>query len=312
MKKAGFLLILIFLASSFLLSQDYKGKARVFGYVFDEEGNPIDGVSVKLFSLRAQGGFTVKTDKDGKWIASWIRGGGWNVDFEKIGYMPKKISINIVTYGKNPEVTVNLKKVEGLVITEDMEKDLVRGNELFDQGKYEEAIQAYEKILEEFPEAYIINRNIGNCFFQQENYEKAEEYYKKILENDPKSTSAVLAVGNCYNNRGENEKSLEWYRKIEFEKLDDPTVLYNIGTSFTNSSEHQEALKYYRRAVETQDDFLDGIYQLGLTYLTLGSFPEALETFEKYVTKDPNSERATQVKGFIEYLKRESERNNRV
>ena len=307
MRKPGFLFILMFLASIFVFSQDYKGRGRVIGHVYDEEGNPLEGVRVKLFSLRAQDGFKIVTDEKGKWIASWIRGGGWNVDFEKIGYMPKKISIQVKEHARNPEIKVTMKKVEGLVITEDLEAEFVKGNKLFEEGKYEKAVDIYEKILEKFPDAYIINKNIGNCYFQQAKYEKAEEYYQEVLEKDPSNSDVMLAIGNCYANRGEKEKALEWYRKIEFEKLDDPTVLYNIGTNFYNNSQFEEALKYYKRAVEIKDDFLDALYQLGLSYLALGLYQDAIDIFENYLNHDPDSERASQVKGFIEFLKKKIE-----
>jgi len=43
---------------------------------------------------------------------------------------------------------------------------------------------------------------------------------------------------------------------------------------------------------------------LGLAHLTLGQQKEAVEVFENYLEHDPDSERASQVKGFLEYLKK--------
>ena len=88
MRKTALFLTVLILAGGLILAQDYKGRARVFGFVYDEEGNPIEGATVKLFSQLAQQGFSVQTDKKGKWTASWIRGGGWRVEFQKIGYEP--------------------------------------------------------------------------------------------------------------------------------------------------------------------------------------------------------------------------------
>ncbi|MBS3819831.1 carboxypeptidase regulatory-like domain-containing protein, partial [bacterium] len=119
MKKTVTLGLFILFATTFLAAQDYKGRARIKGFVYDKEGNPIEGVTVKLFSVKAQDGFEVETDKQGKWVAAWIRGGKWNIDFQKVGYTPKKISVNVKTYGDNPVIEVNIEKVEGLVLTED-------------------------------------------------------------------------------------------------------------------------------------------------------------------------------------------------
>ena len=305
MKKAAILIILIFLNCIFLFSQEWKGKGRLLGQVFDEQGNPLAEVKVKLFYVRSQSGFEVMTETDGKWKASWIRNGMWYIDFEKAGFLTKKISVDALEPpGKNPEITVSLKKAEGPLLTEELKAALIEGNKLFDEGKYEEAIQAYQRIIEKFPETHIINKNIGNAYFQMEKYDRAEEYYQKVFAKDPQNVEIMVSIGNCYANRGEAEKSLEWYNRVEFEKIIDPVVLYNIGANFYKLSRFDEALKYYRRAVELKGDFLDGLYQLGLVYLALGNYQETIDTFENYLKNDADSGRATQVKGFIEFLKK--------
>jgi tetratricopeptide (TPR) repeat protein len=304
MKKMSLLFILLVAFSFFSYSQDYKGKGRQIGYVFDEQGAPLEGVTVKLFSLKVQQGFETQTDKEGKWVAFGIVGGGWNVDFEKFGFMPKKIAIQVNEWQRNPDIKLNLTKAEGLVVTDELKDMLLKGNELFDAQKYDEAAAAYRAILEKFPDAHIIHKNIGNCYFAQEKYDEAESNYQKILETDPGNAEAILLIGNCYANRGQTEKALEWYGKIEFEKIDDPVVLYNVGTNYYNNSKFEDALKYYRKAVELQKDFTDGLYQLGLTHLAMNNQPEAIATFENYLKVDPDSARAGQVKGFLEFLKK--------
>ena len=310
MRKIALLLIFILLITTFVLSQGYKGKGRFKGIVFDEQGNPLEGVKIKLYSLKASSGFETITDANGKWRAFYVRGGAWNIDFEKPGYMPKKISAQIKEYDKNPDLEVKLKKIEGFVITDKLKEDLREGNKLFNEEKYEEAVEAYKHVVEESPDTYIVYMNIGNCYFQMEKYDQAEEYYKKVLEKDPKNQEAMLLIGNCYSNRGDEKKALEWYNKIEFEKIDDPTVLFNIGSNFYTQSKFEEALKYYKKAVEIQENFLDAIYQLGLTYLTLGDSQDAIKTFDNYLKFDQDSKRAYQVKGFIEFLKKKIENKN--
>ena len=305
MKKTAFLLpVLVILAFSFAFGQGYKGKGKIKGIVTDQEGNPIEGVTVKLYCERGASGFEVTTDKKGEWKAFYIRGGPYDIDFEKSGYMPKKINANISEFGNNPDIELTLQKIEGLVVTDDLKEELKKGNDLFDQEKYEEAIQAYQTILEKAPETYVLYRNIGNCYFQMENYEKAEEFYLKVLEKEPDDHEAMLGVGNTYTNRDQNDKALEWYNKIDFEKISDPMVLYNIGSNFYSQGQHQEALKYYRKAVELKGDFLDALYQLGLVNLTLGNNQEAIDVFTSYLKHDSESGRADQVRNFIEFLKK--------
>ena len=307
MKRTGFMVVVcvFFLMRLTLTAQTYKGKGRISGFIFDQDGNPIEGVTVKLFSLRAGAGFEIKSEKDGKFTAAWLRGGGWNLDFEKFGFMPKKISVSIQEMGKRlPAIEIRMNKVEGMVVSDDLKAELTKGNEHFNAGQYQEAIGVYNKMLEENPDIYILNKNIGNCYFEMEDYDQAKMHYLKILEKDPDSKDANIAIGNCYVNQGENETALEWYNKVEFESIKDAVVLYNIGTSLYNSGIYSEALRYYQRTVEIQPDNLDGIYQLGLCYLTMGNKEESIKQFEKYLEIDSDSERAGQVRSFLDYLRR--------
>src|SRR5512137_380288 len=138
MKKSALIagMILILAASSVVAGQDWKGKGRLGGLVLDQSGAPLEGVRVKLFSLKANEGTEVKTDKSGRWMAAWIRSGGWNVDFEKIGFAPKKIVVEISESKKNPDIEIRMDKVEGLVITDEVKDLLTRGNEMYDKKDY--------------------------------------------------------------------------------------------------------------------------------------------------------------------------------
>ncbi|MCX6568915.1 MAG: tetratricopeptide repeat protein [Candidatus Aminicenantes bacterium] len=304
MKKAVLAVTIVLVAALVCQAQDYKGKARQGGVVFDDKGAPLEGVNVKLFSVRAQQGFEVKTDKNGKWMAAWIRSGGWTITFEKIGYAPQNITVNVQETSKNPDVTAIMIKVEGLALTDEIKALLIQGNADFELKKFDEARASYEQIIAKYPDAYIIYGNIGNCYFSQEKYDQAEQAYLKVLEKAPGDTNAIIAIGNCYSNRGDAAKALEWYGKVEFEKIEDPIVLYNLGTSYYNNSKFEDALKFYLKAVEKQKDSPDALYQLGLTHLNLQKNAEAITAFEDYLKIDPDSPRAAQVKAFIEYLKK--------
>jgi len=302
--RFGFLAVLLLAAS--LFSQDWTGQGRQIGFVTDEEGKPLQGVKVKLFFVKTETGFETLTDAEGKWVAIGIKGGTWYIDFELPGYLTKKIVTQVKDYrAQNPQIEVKLVKAAGLTVTDEVKEDYLKGNKLFEEGKYGEAIGVYEGILAKFPDAYVIYLNIGNSYFQLEKYDQAESAFQKVLEKDAQDVHALLGIGNCYVNRGDSEKALEWYSKIEFEKIDDPTVLYNVGTILYKHGKPADALNYYKKAVEIQEDFLDARYQLAMVYLGLGNNAEALAEFENYLKHDPDSERASQVKGFIEYLKKQ-------
>jgi len=304
-KTTAFILFICIISFSNAVgsSQEYKGKARVRGTVYDEQGNPIEGVTVKLYFPSASDGFTLQTDKEGEWVASWIRNGEWNIDFEKAEFMPEKISVQISEVRRNPDLEITLKRAQVSAVNDGLEALLSEGNDLFAEEKYAEAITVFTKMLEDRPEIYQINKNIGNCYFKQGKYDQAEEFYKKVLEKEPDNADILLAIGNCHINRGDKETALQWFQKIEFERISDPSALFNIGSNFFSHSQYEEALKYYKKAIAIKEDFLEARYQLGLTYLTMTRYEESIKTFEEYLKFDKDSERAAQVNNFLDFLK---------
>jgi Tfp pilus assembly protein PilF len=302
--KVALSVLAVLLMAAAAFPQGYTGKGRFSGLVTDTDGKPLEGVKVKLFCVRGQSGLETVTNKEGVWRVNSARGGPWNVGFEKPGYMPKTTHVEINEFDMNRPIEIQLERVAGLVVADELKAELSKGNALFEEGQYEEAIAAYEKIITAHPEMSIISINIGNCYFQMQKYDLAEEAYQKVLGKDPQNAEAMLLIGNCYTNRGENEKAMEWYNKIDYEKIADPMVLFNIGSSFYKQGQLDEALKYYKRAVTLREDFLDGIYQLGLVNVALNKPAEAIAAFERYLKYDADSERATQVKGFLEVLKK--------
>lgn len=305
MKQTAVIFMSIALLASVLSAQVYLGgRGRLTGIVLDQTGKPIEGVTVKLFAVKHQAGFSIQTGKEGKWSATMLSGGEWNLDFEKMGYAPFKTAMTVKELERLPEIKVVLQKVQGLVLTDELKKLLGDANQLFEQKNYPAALEAYNAIMAKYPDAYIIWQNVGNAHFSQEQYDKAEEAYRKVLAKAPADPHAIIAVGNCYFNRNQTEQALEWYGKVDFTKIDDPTVLYNIGLNFFNLAKYEDALKYFQRSVEVQKTFEDGYYQMGLTYVSMQKKGEAIAVYEQFMKDFPDSAKADQVKGFLEYLKK--------
>jgi len=304
MRRTALLITLSLSVFSLTQAQGYKGQGRAAGLVTDEAGNPLEGVKVKLFSVKAQSGFETTTNAKGEWKVLYIRGGVWNIDFEKEVYLPKMISVELKEHDRNDKIEVKLVKMEGFVISEALKARVNEGNRLFAEQKYEESARVFEEIVAKDPNAYILNKNIGNCYFQLQNYELAEQYYLKVLEKEPDNVEIMMLIGNAYSNRNDQAKALEWYGKIDIQKITDPAALFNIATSFFSQSNFEEALKYLRRAVEVQPDSTDALYLTGLVNINLGNKQEAITAFEHYLKLDPDSERAAQVRSFLEFLKK--------
>ena len=66
---------------------------------------------------------------------------------------------------------------------------------LYSQGKYEQAIGKYNEYLKIYPRHVKSLYNRGRCYEELGQYERAMEDFNKALEIDPKNTQALQSVG---------------------------------------------------------------------------------------------------------------------
>jgi tetratricopeptide (TPR) repeat protein len=298
--------LLIFFAPALLHSQ-VRGQAKMLGVVLDADtGEPIEGVTVKAYYPAMDLSVTPSpvTGKDGKWKALYIRMGMWSLDFQKPGYVPQKLSHRVVLEEdvKVPEIEIRLKKMQGVVVKSDTLKDLEKGDALYNDKKYPEAISAYELLLAKTPDFFIIKKNIGDCYFAMQNYEKALENYLQVNEKQPDRPDLLIAIANAYNNWGKSDQALEWYKKVPVAGIRDVNSAYNTGVVFANSGNQADALKYFQKAVEIDPQFADGFYQLGLCQVAVGATPEAVAALTKFIELAPDSADAPTAKAIVETL----------
>jgi|Deesub1362B_J571_1020462.scaffolds.fasta_scaffold00200_24 tetratricopeptide (TPR) repeat protein len=298
-----FILTLFLLLSILVLSQDWRGKGRVRGVVLTEDGKPIPNAKVIFQSDKYNATFEVITDEKGKWVVMGIRGGKWNIDFVAPGYEPMKISTQVSEILRAKPIEIRLKKTAKALATEKITALLEKGNELFAQKNYQEALIEYQNILSENPKLYQINLNIGNCYYEMGDYEKAISSYQAILEKEPDSHDALMSLANIYLEKGDLDRGLEYIKKIDLKTIDNPITFYNIGTLLYNKGKPDLAIEYYLNALRLDPNFGDAYYQLGLCYLNTNEKEKAKKIFNKYLEIAPDSDKAEQVRGFLQYLK---------
>ena len=107
MKQAFIVVLALILCASVASAQSWRGMGRVSGKVMDEEGKPIEGVTVKL-NLPNAGGTQIKTNKKGEWQIGGLSRGEWQIDFELPPYEPRRITVSVAELSRVPLVEIKL------------------------------------------------------------------------------------------------------------------------------------------------------------------------------------------------------------
>ncbi len=308
MKRYFIIAAVVFIIISVnLFSQ--QGRGRIRGVVLDEEtGEPLPEVTVKMYNESLDTYFQPppETDKEGRWSANFLRNGSWKLTFEKVGYAPQEVTYRVAyAPGVQPEVlTVQLRKIRGLVVPESMAAKAKQADKLFDEKKYGEAIEILEKIIADNPDAYVLYKSVGNCYFAAEDYEKALEAYMKVYEKQPDRTDIMADIANTYNNMGKKDLAAEWYLKIPLGQIRSIDTAYNAGVLLYNAGKLEEAAVYFRKAVEIDSEFADGYYQLGMASVASNKPEEAIDALKKFLALAPDSPQASTAKSVLEVLEK--------
>lgn len=299
----AFLLSLVLAVAS--MGQAWRGKGRVKGLVTDTTGNPLEGVTVRLWHVESEAGFETKTNKKGEWTAAFIRGGQWNIDFELPGYIPRKISVALKELGQNEEIRIQLQKAPTAApaVPPELLDKVDEGNRLFSEGKYAEALALFEKLVQDYPNARVLHFNIGNCYAQMGQFDKAIQHYEMSMEAHPNKDEVWLAIGSAYLQLRQFDKAVQALEHVSLEKIEDPNLLYDLGNAYFSVNQLDKAIPAFERAVQLKADFTDALYMLGTAYIGKGEKAKAKEVLQKYLQYDSTSERAKEVQLMLRSIK---------
>ena len=132
------------------------------------------------------------------------------------------------------------------------------GKALYNQGRYEEALEATRIAVEQAPDDFEIHANLGSILNTLGRFKEAETHLRRALALNPQGRDAHVNLG---------------------------AALYKLGR-------YEEALAATRVAVEQGPDFSEAHVNLGTILNALGRYEEAIDALAQAVALDPASPQA--------------------
>jgi len=171
------------------------------------------------------------------------------------------------------------------------------GYNLSHAGKYEEALEAYDKVLEVDPNNAKEWYNKGYCLSELGRYEEALEAYDKSLELDPKLKIAWDNKGGILSYLNRYDEAIDAYNKALEVDTNYSDAWYNKGWALHGLGRYEEALEAYDKTLELNPRYLKAWYNKGNILLNSGRYNEALEAYDRALEIDPNCVDALNNKG---------------
>ncbi len=292
------LVLALLLSASLAAAQGWRGMGRVAGKVTDEQGKPLESVSVKL-DLHGAGGTEVKTNKKGEWAAGGLARGDWQVDFELAGYEVKRITVSIAELSRVPPVEIVLKHD----VNEIVRLAMVQAGDLMTQQKYAEARAIYEELLAKYPDAYRIEPYLARTYYAEKKYDEAIKYLKIAVEKDPGDQETKLRLGNTLMDQGRVDEGRQVLSSVDDTAVKDPAIYVNVGISLLNQNKADEALPYFEKAITRFPSQGEAYYYRALVRLQKGDIEGTKADLKKFLELSPDAPEAPAARKALEQLK---------
>lgn len=124
----------------------------------------------------------------------------------------------------------------------------------------------------------------ANDLYSQGKINDALENYKKVYENNPENKDALIGLAKSYNKQGDIQQSIESYKKlIEIDSLN--LTHYNeIAELYRKKSDFNKAIDVYKKMIEINPDYHLSYFHLGvLNYIYIK--PQNVKKAETYFTE---------------------------
>lgn len=121
-------------------------------------------------------------------------------------------------------------------------------DQLYKEGRLEQALKAYEAILAVAPDHAWAHSRIGATMAQWERLDEAEVALRRAIELDPKLAQAHSNLGNIFYKRGNYEGALQKYQDAVAINPDNPVFHQNLHAANKKLGKLADAVAALKRS----------------------------------------------------------------
>jgi len=159
---------------------------------------------------------------------------------------------------------------------------------LADQGKFQEAIFHYRKVLQVKPDHYKAHNNMGNAFAKLGKIKEAMNHYKEALRLRPDYAEAHSNLGNVLASQGKFDQAMDHYSQALRSEPDHVEAHINLGNVLASKGKFGQAMDHYSQALRSKPDYAEAHYNLGNVLARQGRFQEAMDHYSQALRSKPD------------------------
>ncbi len=306
-----------------------QAQGRIRGLVVDDDGNPMEGVSIHAQTAGTTRSFDTLTGSDGRFALIGLTSAEWTftavcedacadshtdrISDTAVGY-DQAVTPWRVTQGQNPPVTLTMTSIrhpfeialgetalEGLD-PEALEAEMNEADAAFADGRFDDAIAGYESLLDQLPSFHMLHVTIGDSLVRKGEHAAGIEAYERALAADPDNDSARTGIRNARLSMGDFEGATEELQAAAGSLNATKEDLYNLGELEFAQGAVDTAAGWYEKAAMVDPNWEKPLFKLALVALNRGDIATAKEYFQRVVDVGPNSPEGAQAQATLNAL----------
>jgi predicted Zn-dependent protease len=295
--------VAIAIVASSALAQS-RGSARLSGKVVDEQGQPVEGVTVNAQMSGQTEIMSGRSDKKGEWRINGLANGEWKVELTKpeLGTVTEMVEIR----GNDaPTLNVTLKKAAATADPKaEVDAELKRAADLAQGGKLPEARKVYEDLLVKYPDIYQLEGFIARIYAAENNIPAALQHLKVNLDKEPDNVDLKLLQADLLMESGDKAAANALLDTIDITKVKDPYTFINAAILLINEKKGPEAVDLLTKLIAQFPTTNELYYYRGRAYVVAEKLDEARADLEKFVTLAPTAKETADAKKILEQIKK--------
>ena len=156
-------------------------------------------------------------------------------------------------------------------------------------GQPDEAVKRFEKALAINPDYAEAHNNLGVTLQNLGQLDSAVESYKKAITSNPEHTEAHNNLGLILQDLGLMDEAVISYEKAITSNPEYTEAHNNLGNIFKELKQLDAAVKSYEKVIAINPDYPEAHFNLGNTFRELGQLETAIKSYEKVIAIKPDN-----------------------
>jgi tetratricopeptide (TPR) repeat protein len=183
-----------------------------------------------------------------------------------------------------------------------------RAHQLYNEGRYEEALETLREGLGIYPHSVGLHVGVGYARLAREEVAWARRSFEEALVLDAEHEDAIAGLGEVLIRLGQLDAARRMFaRTLELGYEDDVELMLQIGRALFREGLAGDAKPWFERAVQAAPDSAEGVALVGYAQHRLNDDERAIATLRRALQLDPDHAEARIYLGNILYDRGEHE-----